>query len=154
MEKRIYDNVEYMIDSDNQFNTGILNCDCIDIKDDRDTFVFKYFGKPTRYSLTGLQKSFKNIRTIVIEQDVRMIYMKNETFPNVQKVISYSKSFLNNSDMLIDNYGKALLNSFCKPEDYTLDMDSVEKIAPGALDGCMSTNIVNTDLIMLSLIHI
>ncbi len=148
MEKRIYDNVEYMIDSDNQCNTGILNCDCIDIKDDRDTFVFKYFGKPTRYSLTGLQKSFKNIRTIVIEQDVRMIYMKNETFPNVQKVISYSKSFLNNSDMLIDNYGKALLNSFCKPEDYTLDMDSVEKIAPGALDGCMSTNIVNTDLIM------
>ena len=66
----------------------------VEIEDYVDELVFGEKMHDTVYNLLNVNKSFPQIRTIVIEEDVDKIQIWNRTFPNVKKVISYNKKFL------------------------------------------------------------
>lgn len=122
--------------------------------------VLTLFGQSNavvEYDLTNMEKIFPNVTTLKIEDGVVKIRMKNRTFPNICKVISESEHFENDSTMLIsintdaeyeeEYYGKTLLNTFCKPSDYILDFNNINRIFGMALDGCMAYQIINTEML-------
>lgn len=50
------------------------------------------------------EKSFPNVTTIVIGEEIEYISIPNEMFPNVKDVISYNKYFLNSNMLLMKEY--------------------------------------------------
>ena len=109
------------------------------------------------------EKSFPNVKTIVIGGEIKYISIPNEMFPNVKDVISYNKCFLNSNMLLMKEYGKSLeddgtwmetiwlLNTFCKQPDEVIDLKSVEYIDKYAFSGCQSTKIINDDSVKVTM---
>ena len=106
------------------------------------------------------KKSFPNVTTIVIGEEVEYISIPNEMFPNVKDVISYNKYFLNSNMLLMKEYVEddgtrmetiRLLNAFCKQHDEIIDLKSVEYIDKYAFSGCQSTKIINDDSVKVTM---
>lgn len=106
------------------------------------------------------KKSFPNVTTIVIGEEVEYISIPNEMFPNVKDVISYNKYFLNSNMLLMKKYVEDdgtrveaiwLLNAFCKQHDEIIDLKSVEYIDKYAFSGCQSTKIINDDSVRVTM---
>lgn len=91
-------------------------------------------------------KCFPDVERLVISGGVYSIEIKNELFPNVKKVESYSNYFETHECLIENDYnkGKTLLNTFCKKEDDFLSFYRVERIAKNAFHGCRCTNIRGT----------
>lgn len=106
------------------------------------------------------EKSFPNVATIVIGEEIEYISIPNEMFPNVKDVISYNKYFLNSNILLMKEYVEDdgtrmeaiwLLNAFCKQHDEIIDLKSVEYIDKYAFSGCQSTKIINDDSVRVTM---
>lgn len=106
------------------------------------------------------EKSFPNVTTIVIGEEIEYISIPNEMFPNVKDVISYNKYFLNSNMLLMKEYVEDdgtrmetiwLLNTFCKQPDEIIDLKSVEYIDKYAFSGCQSTKIINDDSVRVTM---
>lgn len=131
---------------------GSISVFDIDIDDDVEQVEFEGFDEVAIGKKA--EKSFPNVKTLVIGGEVEYISIPNEMFPNVRNVISYNKHFLS-SDMLIrkvynvipNKNGKHtetwLLNTFCKTQDEVIDLKSVECIGEYAFCGCRSTKLIN-----------
>lgn len=119
----------------------------IDVDDDADCV---YLGDETRFELEiklkDSNKTFPQVKKIIIE-GCSKIEINNSMFPNVERVESYNALFYS-SNVLINASGyNTLLNTFCKKEGELIDLKHCFIIEEGAFDGCMSTNIVNTEFI-------
>lgn len=94
-------------------------------------------------------KTFPNITEIVIGELIEQINIPNSLFPNVEHVKSNSKSFKDDTNMLIEkqahneNTRWILKNSFHQKEDTILDFSVVTCIGTNSLAGCRTTNIIN-----------
>lgn len=92
------------------------------------------------------EKSFPDVKELVIREEVNSIRIPNSLFPNVKKITSYSGNYLT-SDMLIEVIDElssnCLLNTFCKEPDEVIDMKDVTNIESLAFTGCHSVNIKN-----------
>lgn len=124
-----------------------VNDVCIDI-DVEPGSTSVYFDNPI-YHLQGVNKVFPNVTTLKIGFDVKELKISNRMFPNVRKVISDSKNYMS-GNMLIecsDYYSHKLMNSFCLRPDETLNLVNIACIENYALDGCMTTDIINSGLL-------
>ena len=100
------------------------------------------------YRLEKIKKQFPNVKTIRLLDAVGCyrLQISNFMFPNVRRVISLSDDFRNRKTLQMEIDGRnVLLNSFCIKENEVLDLDEISEIYPYALEGCMTTNIINTD---------
>lgn len=128
----------------------------LEVDDNIDTVEFSGI---TRVLIgTKKEKTYPNVKRLIIGETVEDIQIPNELFPNVKEVISYSDYFLN-SDMLIriviDKKKSAkilhnepthwLLNTFCKRADEVIDLHNVTRIAEYAFSGCRSSLIINDE---------
>lgn len=96
----------------------------------------------TSYLLTKVTRQFPQVHTLVIENNVSLIELRNSMFPNVRTVRSQgNKLFTDNVPCLICQ--GTLKNVFCLGADGVLDGSSVQTIADYALEGCHSTRIKN-----------
>lgn len=138
------------------FQDGVVFYECsanelidVEIEDYVDELVFGEKMHDTVYNLLNVNKSFPQIRTIVIEEGVDKIQIWNRTFPNVKKVISYNKKFL--SGNVLKGLGNStgneiiLFNSFVKNECEAIDLSEVSCIKSHAFEDCKSGNIINDD---------
>ena len=138
------------------FQDGVVFYECsanelidVEIEDYVDELVFGEKMHDTVYNLLNVNKSFPQIRTIVIEEGVNKIQIWNRIFPNVKKVISYNKKFL--SGNVLKGLGNSteneiiLFNSFVKEEWETIDLSEVSCIESHAFEDCQSGNIINDD---------
>lgn len=138
------------------FQDGVVFYECsanelidVEIEDYVDELVFGEKMHDTVYNLLNVNKSFPQIRTIVIEEGVDKIQIWNRTFPNVKKVISYNKKFL--SGNVLKGLGNStgneiiLFNSFVKNECEAIDLSEVSCIESHAFEDCKSGNIINDD---------
>ena len=136
------------------FQDGVVFYECsanelidVEIEDYVDELVFGEKMHDTVYNLLNVNKSFPQIRTIVIEEGVDKIQIWNRTFPNVKKVISYNKKFL--SGNVLKGLGNStgneiiLFNSFVKNECEAIDLSEVSCIESHAFEDCKSGNIIN-----------
>ena len=114
--------------------------------------VLELDDEVTGYNLCDIAECFPNITTLKIGYGIKIIKMRNRTFPNVRKVISESKYFQDDATMLIsidaDEKGycnKTLLNAFCRKSDDILDLNNINTISGMALDGCMAQKVINVE---------
>ena len=118
-------------------------CTDIDVPDD---VVEVAFSSPATIKIDrGINKSFPNVKTLIIDSNVDEISIPNELFPNVIEVISYNDNYFSGPTLIHINefWGDtALYNSFCLREDATLDLSRVEQINDYALSGCMTKQII------------
>ena len=120
----------------------------IDVSDDLEEVVFN----TEKILMQNTEKVFPNIKKIVIQENVKDIQIKNESFPNVRIVQSYS-SYFRSSSMLIKKFKlysemkvqNILLNSFCLQENEVLDLNEIFRIQDFALSGCKTTDAVNVN---------
>lgn len=102
------------------------------------------------YSLYNIGRSFPDVEEIVIGKEVTSISMSNFLFPNVKNIISESPKYANGAMLVLKNWNySVLLNSFCKDEDFIIDMAEITRISEFAFDGCKSTKIINTNAVNL-----
>lgn len=95
-------------------------------------------------------KSYPDVEELYIRAGIKNIDIKNQLFPNINKILSSALEFKNDTNMLIKvdyGYKNILLNTFCKKQNEEIDLHGVGEIAPSALDGCDTTNVVNTQTI-------
>lgn len=103
------------------------------------------------YNLKNVKKQFPNVKKITLLDTVGYyreppIHISNFMFPNVKSVVSYCDRFPGGRTLQIKaNDGNILLNSFCMKEYETLDLQGVSDIYPFALEGCMTSKVINTD---------
>lgn len=118
-------------------------CADIDVPED---VVEVAFSSPATIKIDrGINKSFPNVKTLIIDSNVDEISIPNELFPNVIEVISYNDNYFSGPTLIHINefWGDtALYNSFCLREDATLDLSRVEQINDYALSGCMTKQII------------
>lgn len=115
----------------------------IEIPDTVTEFRFRPFrGNKTSYLLANVKRQFPQVHTLVIENNVPLIELRNSMFPNVRTVRSQgNKLFTDNVPCLICQ--GTLKNVFCLDTDGVLDGSSVTAVADYALEGCHSTRIKN-----------
>lgn len=97
------------------------------------------------------EKSFKNVKKLVINEGVKDIQIPNSLFPNVVEIESFSKSFRSGNCLVyVQRYGYnnehsscELLNTFCKKEDAVIDLEGIRSLASNAFSGCESTLLIN-----------
>lgn len=119
-------------------------CVDIDIRNGIEKFVFLDIANG--YSLMHIDKTFPDVKELEVRPDVNDINIRNKLFPNIQKVVSESIFFTNNTNLLIYSdcgYDSILQNTFHKKSDEPIDMRYVDTIGNYAFDGCESTNLVN-----------
>ena len=146
------DNVVYTISND------LNSCYDIDVPDDVETVMLGIREDETirtgalilAFNLVKSEKSFPNVKKLIIGSHIFHISIPNALFPNVREVISYSKHFDSGKYIvhLTDSYSpmKLLYNSFCLGPDEPLDLDKVVCIwKEGALRGCQSQEIKNAE---------
>lgn len=118
-------------------------CTDIDVPED---VVEVAFSSPATIKIDrGINKSFPNVKTLIIDSNVDEISIPNELFPNVIEVISYNDNYFSGPALIHINefWGDtALYNSFCLRKDATLDLSRVEQINDYALSGCMTKQII------------
>ncbi len=116
----------------------------IEIDDDVETLILGLNHDETIYDLMKVDKTFPNVKSLVIMPDVSDIKIKNKMFPNVRTVISYSPKYLTSKYLMktMNHTFKAeLVNSFCLNEYEELDLKGIISIQAFALDGCMANTI-------------
>lgn len=119
-------------------------CTDIKVKENMPSVRLEYPG----YSLYNTGRSFPNVTELIIGKDVASINIPNSLFPNVKKVTSESVCYASGSMLIAKGWmGKILINSFCKDEDFLIDMFGINRIEEFAFDGCKSTSIFNTGMI-------
>lgn len=103
--------------------------------------------------LMNTGKSFPNVTKLVIGKGIERIRMANSLFPNVREVISESFWFVSGNYIIFqfpydeDEMFLSLENTFCMHPDEVLDLKGINGIGDYALDGCMTTNLINTEKI-------
>lgn len=124
----------------------------IDVDDGCDTVVFTL--QEASYvdvdvELSDSKKVFPDVRKIVIGSDITYIEIPNEMFPNVVKIESNNKYYLNADNILVcRQYGfTSLLNVFGTKENDVIDLKHCSKIEKNAFRGCKTKNIINTHYI-------
>ena len=109
------------------FFEGLKDCDAIEVK---------------------IQNNCRcpDVERLYIGENVRSISVSNNTFPNVNKVISDSKYFLS-GNVLVERYiGQdvyILKNTFCKKKGENIDLKNVNRIKNYAFVNCCSGNVTN-----------
>lgn len=129
------------------FEKGVYGYTCknLDVPESATTLTFideshTYSG--SGYLLKNVMKQFPNIKTIVINAGVQSIEIYNSMFPNIEKVISYSRNF-KSGPMLISKETGILFNSFYHDKDFVIDMENIELVRSYAFEGCLSEHIKN-----------
>lgn len=88
------------------------------------------------------EKSFPDVKKLVIDEDVESIEILNTLFPNVRWVLSKSYDFETAPYLIHNHFGfKTLLNVFCRGADETIDLGDIDSIDSFAFKGCESLNI-------------
>lgn len=89
-----------------------------------------------------------SVERLYISENVRNISISNNTFPNVNMVVSDSKYFLS-GNVLIEHYDVQdiyiLKNTFCKKKGENIDLKNVNRIKDNAFEDCWSANITNIE---------
>lgn len=100
------------------------------------------------------KKRFENVKRIHIGKNVYSIEMPNTVFPNVREVTSDRESFPagrmlteRTSIGKIDLNKTTLLNAFCLRPEEPLDLSGIWGIRTGALVGCCSEKVINSEQI-------
>ena len=87
-----------------------------------------------------------SVERLYISENVRIISISNNTFPNVNRVNSDSKYFLS-GNVLIEHYDVQdiyiLKNTFCKKKGENIDLKNVNRIKDYAFVNCCSGNVTN-----------
>ena len=124
----------------------------IEIPDTVTEFRFRSFpGRDkTSYLLADVKRQFPQVQSLVIENNVSSIQLRNSMFPNVRIVHSPDNKFFTDNVPCLICQG-ILQNVFCLGADGTLDGFFIRMIADYALEGCHSTQITNLDQPNLSL---
>lgn len=126
----------------------------INIPDGIETITFSgedgYSGR-CNVCLESVMKQFPDVKEIKIKPSIIDIDISNEMFPNVQKVTSENVHF-KSGPLLMYRYSgskdKYLLhNTFCQKPGTPIDLKNVSQIKPYAFSGCLSTNIVNSNMV-------
>lgn len=145
------DNVVYTISND------LNSCYDIDVPDDVETVMLGIREDETirtgalilAFNLVKSEKSFPNVKKLIIGSHIFHISIPNALFPNVREVISYSKHFDSGKYIvhLTDSYSpmKLLYNSFCLGPDEVLNLEGIHLIEANALDGCQTTKVINAN---------
>lgn len=109
------------------FFEGLKDCDAIEVKIQNDCRC-------------------PSVERLYISENVRNISISNNTFPNVNRVVSDSKYFLS-GNVLIEHYDVQdiyiLKNTFCKKKGENIDLKNVNRIKDYAFVNCWSANITN-----------
>lgn len=121
---------------------------CIDINLDNqtDTIVFSPCDDSIKdIDLFSVDKTFPNIKKLIIMNGIENIFISNHMFPNVRSVKSFNPRYISGCTLKCynDRAQICLLNSFCLNKDETLDISYVDKICNFALDGCQTRNLSN-----------
>lgn len=111
------------------FFEGLKDCDAIEVKIQSDCRC-------------------PSVERLYISENVRNISISNNTFPNVNRVVSDSKYFLS-GNVLIEHYDVQdiyiLKNTFCKKKGENIDLKNVNRIKDYAFLNCWSANITNIE---------
>lgn len=111
------------------FFEGLKDCDAIEVKIQNDCRC-------------------PSVERLYISENVRNISISNNTFPNVNRVVSDSKYFLS-GNVLIEHYDVQdiyiLKNTFCKKKGENIDLKNVNRIKDNAFEDCWSANITNIE---------
>lgn len=98
------------------------------------------------------KKRFENVKRIHIGKNVYSIEMPNTVFPNVREVTSDREMFPagrmlteRTSIGKIDLNKTTLLNAFCLKPEEPLDLSGIWGIRTGALVGCCSEKVINSE---------
>lgn len=109
------------------FFEGLKDCDAIEVKIQNDCRC-------------------PSVERLYISENVRNISISNNTFPNVNRVVSDSKYFLS-GNVLIEHYDVQdiyiLKNTFCKKKGENIDLKNVNRIKDYAFVNCCSGNVTN-----------
>ena len=91
------------------------------------------------------KKSFPNVESLVIKNNVFEIQIPNSLFPNVKWVQSESDRFKTGNCLVLDegDIFFTLFNTFCKKEGEVIETDYITAIKNGAFSGCESTNLTS-----------
>ena len=89
--------------------------------------------------LRGVDKSFPDIKKLIIGEDIYSISISNYMFPNVREIESESPFFKDGCYLIEDNYKLTLLNSFCLKKGETAEPIQAWKISDYAFEGCEVT---------------
>lgn len=155
MDKDPFDGMAYKNDANGVslcivYENGRVQCTDIYVPED-----------VTEVRLTGCEEiemldtdeSFPNVTKLIIGKDIERIQMANSLFPNVREVISESCWFTSGKYVVFqflcdkDEIFLSLENTFCLRPDEILDLKDINGIDDYALDGCMTTNLINTEKI-------
>lgn len=155
MDKDPFDGMAYKNDANGVslcivYENGRVQCTDIYVPED-----------VTEVRLTGCEEiemldtdeSFPNVTKLIIGKDIERIQMANSLFPNVREVISESCWFASGKYIVFqfmcdkDEIFLSLENTFCLRPDEILDLKDINRIDDYALDGCMTTNLINTEKI-------
>lgn len=90
--------------------------------------------------LRGIDKSFPDVKKLIIGEDIYSISISNYMFPNVREVESESPSFKDGCYLIEDNYELTLLNSFCLKKGETVEHVQAWTINDYAFEGCEITD--------------
>lgn len=153
MDKDPFDGMTYKNDANGVslcivYENGRVQCTDIYVPED-----------VTEVRLTGCEEiemldtdeSFPNVTKLIIGKDIERIQMANSLFPNVREVISESCWFTSGKYVVFqflcdkDEIFLSLENTFCLHPDEILDLKDINGIDDYALDGCMTTNLINTE---------
>lgn len=143
-------------------NYGPILITDIDVEPGADTVVLDIDNLPQHASafvqLSNINKQFPDVRTLVFGGQVTSAEISNYMFPNVTNIVVQKQPPRYHRKMLVGRNGcllmaikngnsieYMLLNTFCKKPGEEIDLTGVYSIKDYALEGCMSTNIINTD---------
>ena len=126
----------------------------INIPDGIETITFSNEDKANKQCgvyLKSVMKQFPDVKEIKIKSSISDINIDNEMFPNVQEVASENPRF-KTGPLLLYSYragakGYLLRNTFCKKAGDVIDLKDVCYISPYAFSGCMSTNVINSNMV-------
>ena len=143
-------------------NYGPILITDIDVEPGADTVVLDIDNLPQHASafvqLSNINKQFPDVRTLVFGGQVTSAEISNYMFPNVTNIVVQKQPPRYQRKMLVGRNGcllmaikngnsieYMLLNTFCKKPGEEIDLTGVYSIKDYAFEGCMSTNIINTD---------
>lgn len=90
--------------------------------------------------LRGINKSFPDVKTLVIKEDIFDIDISNYMFPNVREVQSASAAFRNGPYLISELSETVLLNSFCLKNGEAAECVQAWVIGDYAFEGCEITD--------------
>lgn len=101
-----------------------------------------------RIMLDKVYKQFPDVEELHIGDDISIVKIRNDMFPNVKLVKSKSNRFVDGASMLIEvphNMERKLLNTFYMQSSMELDLKNIKYIDDYALNGCLAHAAINCD---------